>query len=75
MKKQHSPQQKVTRTDIKIKYVRKAGMWCTTYWKDGKQIQQWTNQKTQKTPPQKKIKHNSVIKHNKKVFYIFPIRK
>jgi len=30
---------------IKIKFVKKANMWCKTSWVDGKQVQEWSIKK------------------------------
>ena len=27
---------------LKPKFIKKAGMWCTTSFKDGKQVQEWS---------------------------------
>lgn len=42
MKKQKQ-EVKITRTDKVRKWVKRAGMYCETYWQDGKQKQAWQN--------------------------------
>lgn len=45
--KKRTSQQKIieNRQDVLVKYVKRAGMWCKTYWVNGKQKQEWSKKK------------------------------
>ncbi|MCP6719727.1 MAG: hypothetical protein KJI72_00155 [Patescibacteria group bacterium] len=42
----------------RIKFVKKAGLWCRTTWVDDKQKQEWFKEKPIEKKPESKIEHH-----------------
>ena len=43
-----APKQHTLPKGITIKWVKRANMWCKTYMKDNKQVQEWTSDKPER---------------------------